>query len=526
MPCQTARKRGSAGGPRAGFVAWLVLVPAPVLGQVRFEEVARERGIGPHRPTPGMGTGVAVADFDQDGDLDFFLPQGEGTPDRLYRNRGDGNYEEIAAAIGLASTDSHRNALWFDYDGDGDLDLLVGGNDIRAKGEGQRPPLTLYERLASGQFVDVTRQFDLILPALETPAHFGGFSAGDLDRDGDLDLVVCIWGGRSRLFMNNRGRFVDRTRSSRVFSGTRTLPGDFEWQPLLHDFDGDGLQDIYLAVDFAPNRLMLNRGDGSFVDVAPHTGAANDMNDMGLTLGDYDGDGDFDLYVTNIDFFNTATGHNVLLKNRSESGSLRFVEVSKRSGVYAGGWGWGTTFLDVDNDTRLDLAATNGMPRTVYEDDVSRMFMNPGLQPVRFVDQAQTFGFADARIGSSLVAFDSDRDGDLDLLQTCMEGGPLRLLETELVTPARANHWLVVRPRMQDGGNRFAIGARVEVQVGPRRFIRLITAGTSFMGQEPAEAFFGLGLAERADEVRVFWPDGRRSLRQDVPADGVIVMHD
>ena len=473
-----------------------------------------------------MGTGVAVADFDDDGDLDFFLPQGEGTPDRLYRNRGDGHYEEVAAALGLASTHSHRNALWFDYDGDGDLDLLVGGNDIRAKGEGQRPPLTLYERASSGQFVDVTRQVNLILPALETPAHFGGFAAGDLEGDGDLDLVVCVFGGRSRLFLNEAGRFLDRTRSSHVFSGTRALPGDFEWQSLLHDFDGDGLQDIYLAVDFAPNRLMLNRGEGSFVDVAPHTGAANDMNDMGLALGDYDGDGDFDLYVTNIDFFNTAPGHNVLLKNRSETGSLRFVEVSERSGVHAGGWGWGTTFVDVDNDTRLDLAATNGMPRTVYEQDLSRLFMNLGEQPVRFLDRAQPFGFADMRVGSSLVAFDSDRDGDLDFLQTCMEGGPVRLLETQLVTPARANHWLVIRPRMQAGGNRFAIGARVEVRVGRRRMLRLITAGTSFMGQEPAEAFFGLGASDRVDEVRVFWPDGRLSRRLDLPADRVIVVRD
>ncbi|NOT01182.1 MAG: hypothetical protein HOP29_11195 [Phycisphaerales bacterium] len=482
---------------------------------IQFVDVSAARGILPYSITTGHGGGAAAADYDNDGDVDLFIPNDAGVADQLYRNLGNGQFEEIAAAAGVASMNANRTGLWIDYDGDRDLDLLVGNDVI-----GHPTVFRLYRQESPTQFTDVTVAAGLMLPmpadaqALQ-PQHFSGPCAGDFNRDGYVDLFVPFWNSRSRVLLNNgNGAFVEVSGTCGV--GLAAMWGH---QAVFVDFDEDGWGDFYESIDYGPNRYWRNQTDGTFVDVAPATGMANAMHDMGVSLGDYDNDGDFDIYVTNIDY--NVNFHNVLLRNDSSGGTLEFREVSAASGVDHGGWGWGATFFDADADGWLDIAATNGWKAgEEFINDQSKFFQNPGAPPFVFSDESVAVGFNDTFWGAALIAFDYDRDGDLDLVQAC-RGGPLRLLENQsTLPPGQQQHYLVVQPRT-GGLNHFAIGAVVRIQAGGLNQMRLIAAGTSYLGQEPAEAYFGLGAANVVDVVEVTFPDGLVTVLNNVAADQV-----
>jgi hypothetical protein len=535
-PAQGARRKIMSGRFFAVLISSLSVWPA--LGQpAPFVDVSAQRGIGPFQSEAGRGAGAAADDYDGDGDVDIFAPQAAGLPHLLYRNLGDGTFEEIAGQVGLGSTMSGRNALWFDYDGDGDQDLLVANDDLV-----NASSLTLYRQDSSGQFEDVT-----VAAGMWTPPncyipgcpnyHWAGICAGDINNDGYLDVYTAQYlPGPAHLFLNTgRGSFQNIGASSGVGVYAPQDP-HFLHQSVMADFNKDGWIDIYVAVDVGanggdPNHLWINQQDNTFEDMAPQAGLDNAMDDMGIALGDYDNDGDLDVYVTNI--FHDGE-HNVLFRNDSVAGQLDFTEVSFALGVAEGGWGWGTTFMDIDLDGDLDLAATNGWRSGKWTSDPSRFFTNLGGTFQAFADHSDEVDFNDTDWGSALVAADFDRDGDLDLLQACVtfydnvtglptQFGPLRLRDNPQRQEGPPNHYLVVQPR-QPGPNHRAIGAVVHVEAGGRSMMRLITAGTSYLGQEPAEAFFGLGTAALADTVTVQWPDGDTSTVQNVAADQILTI--
>lgn len=509
--------------------SWVIVaVIDSAQAQMSYVDDNATAGIQEFHMESGMGGGIVAADYDDDGDIDLFVPNGLGYPDQLYRNNGSGQFDEIALEAGVASTASSRVALWVDYNGDARLDLVVVG-DCWAYPPSCRPSITVYKQNPQGTFDDVTDETDIVNPFaylsdVNRDAHYSGISAGDINNDGYLDLVFAIWNGSSVLLLNDGdGTFTDISVSSNVGDGENTV-----WQYIMHDFDGDGLLDIYASVDMDADRLYINQGDNTFVDIAASAGVDHEATDMGVTLGDYDNDDDMDIFITNI-ISETVPTENVLYRNDTLNMTVQFQEMAVSAGVSETGWGWGCTFLDGNNDGLLDLAATNGyfsdQPIFPFTHDPSYFFLNQGGGPVTFADVSDDVGFNDTFWGSSLIAIDYNRDGHLDLVQTTQElvfaepfsDSQLRLLKNVPDASTDLNNYIVIKPRMT-GNNHRAIGATVHVDAGGASLMRLITAGTSFMGQEPAESHFGLGSATSVDLLTIKWPDGTESSFADVPA--------
>ncbi|MEM8711424.1 MAG: VCBS repeat-containing protein, partial [Planctomycetota bacterium] len=320
-------------------VAFLTLSAPLASGQSLLVEVGAPRGIEPFTRAPGLSAGLAAEDFDGDGDVDLFVPNGLGAVDQLYVNDGSGRFTESAASLGLAHRGNHRAGLWFDADGDGDLDLATVGDcyeSVPCTGESS---VRLHRQRADGTFEEMTGAAGLTGDLnLRPDTHVGGIAAGDVDGDGDLDLLVVFWEGFAHLFMNDgTGRFTDE-------SGPRGLRLEQNhWQPVMFDFSGDGHLDIFQAVDFTANRFWVNQGDATFLDEAPALGMDNAFNEMGVHLGDPDRDGDLDLYVTNIF---TPFGRRNLFYARGPA-PMQFTEMSAALGIDDSGCGWGTSFADL-----------------------------------------------------------------------------------------------------------------------------------------------------------------------------------
>jgi hypothetical protein len=513
---------------RSGLALLLTLAAPPAASTLL--EVGAQRGVQPYVMARVMGGGVAASDVDGDGDVDFFVPNAEDVADQFYLNQGGGQFAEQAASSGLASLLRSRAGLWMDIDSDHDLDLVVAGDCFgewalepgSVPCRPNRPMLRLFRQDPGRVFVDITAGSGLEQDAglFENGHHRAGLASGDLDGDGDLDLYAAHWYGPSKLYFNDgAGHFTDVTVSSGVHR-----PGTAQWQPVIFDIDGNGHQDIFVAVDFTENFLFMNQGNGQFVDAATDAGVAQTWNDMGVAVGDYDNDGDFDLYVTHV-HERSPGEHNTLLRNDSTPGHPVFTDVADLVGVADTSWGWGATFADADLDGDLDLFATNGFAASdgaQYPTDPSKAFRNDGAA---FADVSDAWGFNDTLWGSSLVCFDLEGDGKPDLLQTTKvhpTPGPLRMLTNALPGPGG---FLRVVPR-QTAGNTQAIGAVITIRHGATQQHRLVTAGISFMGQEPAEAHFGLGANQRVDEVRIRWPHGGETVRRSVPAGRSVLIHD
>lgn len=479
--------------------------------------------------------GAAAADYDNDGWIDLFIPNGAGFPNHLYHNQGDGTFAEVAASAGVTMTaDEGVAGLFFDYDGDGWLDLYVA---VAAPHTLPRPESTqarLFRNLRDGTFKDVTDGSGITAypyRALEDQPFSvpGSVAAADLDMDDDLDLYVCYWADADRLLRNNGdGTFTDVAQDAGIYDDASD-----SWQVVFDDFDRNGLPDIFVMTDFDDNRLYLNQGELKFVEQARSAGLHLDFNEMGAALGDYDRDGDLDIYISNIERpfgGDPLTRWNTLMRNDSSAGEIAYTDVAPALGVHVAGYAWGVTFLDYDNDGWLDIAATNGSPfnsEPGYHRDVAKLWRNLGFaegDPATFEDTSVAAGFNDTRSGRTVIGFDYDRDGDVDLFVTNYDdrrspdaGKPILYRNDG----GNSRNWIGVRPRMESN-NTHAIGTRVLVTVGDGKQLRPITAGTSFLGQEPAEAIVGIGDAERVDEIRVIWPDGLQQAMLNERANNMI----
>jgi hypothetical protein len=411
----------------------------------------------------GVGTGVAWGDYDNDGDLDVYVSNCYST-NKLFRNEGGGIFTD-ATTSPLDDPDCSYGVAWGDYDNDGDLDLYVANCGTANR---------LFRNDGGGNFSEATSG-----PLGDTACGIA-VAWGDFDNDNDLDIFL-VNGDSCKYFRNEgSGVFVDATTGPLSCSGENTGVA-------CADYDNDGDLDIYVVNGATyPNKLLRNDGNGVFTDVT--SGPLGDMGSArGVAWGDYDNDGDLDVYFANYNYGNK------LLRN---DGGGTFTDVTTTV-LADGGNPTNVAWGDYDNDGDLDLfvAKTN----VVFQGAI-KLFRNDGGGV--FVD-ATSGALADTGIwfGNSLGDF--DKDGDLDLY-VANAGGSNRLLMNQ---KGSSNHWLHVN-LVGVTSNRSAIGARVRAVSGTLSQIREISGGSGYLSQNSLTVEFGLGTRTVVDTLEIRWPSG------------------
>jgi hypothetical protein len=439
-------------------------------GAGRFTETTASAGLqGSGDPAVAglsYGMGVAAADYDNDGAADVLLTSVGGV--RLFRNAGKGRFTEVTAKAGLGGRRAFStSAMWFDYDKDGRLDLIVC-NYV------QWTPET-----------DIFCSADGKAKSYCTPEAYRGSTSWLYRNKGD-------------------GTFEDVTAKAGLFDVTSKSLG-----VTLLDYDQDGWPDVFVANDTQPNKLYRNNRNGTFTELGLKAGVAFSEEGraragMGVDAADLDGSGRPAVAVTNFSgemlglFRPDATGIYQDSAPRSDVGRATRQTL-----------GWGCFFFDVDLDGEQDLLVVNGRLDPIRgaaagTSDMPHLFLNAGG---RFTDVARSVGdaFAQPKMGRGAAFADVDGDGDLDTVVTT-NGGPVHLYRTDLQAPHRS-----VRLRLiGTASNRDGIGARVTARVGKASASRMVRTGSSYLSQSELPLTFGLGGAPQAEDVTVQWPSGRR----------------
>jgi enediyne biosynthesis protein E4 len=552
--------------------AVLINVPAPFAAEPLFVEVAAEVGLkfthvngatGQYYMPEQMGPGAALIDYDNDGDLDVFLVQGAaldppgkgGSSDmptcRLFRNdtainsagRRQVRFTDVTGESGLALHTYGMGVAVVVGNGDGYMDLFVTsfGRD------------KLYRNSGKGIFTDVTDVAGVSDDLWSTSAAFV-----DYDRDGHLDLFVANYldftvtgnkacqdsvGARDycsprnyrpvpdRLYRNlGNGKFANVTESAGISKADGAGLG-----VSIGDYNADGWLDVYVANDANANQLWINRHDGTFGDEGMLSGSAvnaagNPEGSMGIASGDFDQDGDEDIFITNIIGETFAFYEN--------DGRGNFEDVRNKVGLAAptaAFTGFGTDWFDYDNDGWLDLFVANGAVNIIEAQRgqptpfrmKNQLFRNSGKG--RFEETSAVAGpaFARAEISRAAAFGDVDNDGDVDILVT-NNGGPVRLLLNQARGEGAAQkpdaHFLQIRLE-QPGTNRSAFGAWVGVERAGRPTLwRRVKTDGSYLAANDPRLHFGLGASAAIDAVVVQWPDGKSERWKGLSADRLLTL--
>jgi tetratricopeptide (TPR) repeat protein len=514
--------------------------------------------------------GIACGDVDNDGYDDLYVCQPSGLPNRLFRNRGDGTFQDITDEAGVGVLDNTPCALFADVDNDGHQDLLV----VRATG-----PL-LFLNQGNGRF---RLKPDAFRFASEPQGTFTGAAFGDYDRDGWLDVYFCLYsyyqgldqyrfptpyydaqnGPPNFLFRNNRGTtFLDVTAQAGLNQNNNRYSFDCHWV----DYNNDGWSDLYVVNDFGRKNLYRNNRDGTFTDVAEEAGVLDIGPGMSACWFDYDNDGWFDVYVS--DMWEAAglrismqesfskdmpSPVHALYRRHAKGNSLfrnlangRFEDRSALAGVERSGWSWSNHAWDFDHDGFLDLYIANGMISGPRKQDLESFFWRQVVsnsplakQPSRRYEQGWnainemirsdgtwagyqrnvfylnnrdgTFAYCAGALGLDYLddsrAFalaDYDHDGRLEVFLKNRTGPQLRLLRCEMENLGNS---IAFRLRGTKS-NRDAIGAVITLETAQGRQMRVLQAGTGFCSQHSKEVFFGLGKNSLPVRARILWPSG------------------
>jgi len=518
--------------------------PTPAPQIVNFVDIAKKAGLTAPNVFGGVdtkkyiiettGNGVAIFDYDNDGWPDIFLvngtklegfPAGKGPTNRLYRNNHDGTFTDVTAKAGLTATGWGQGVCVGDYDNDGWEDLYItyyGKN-------------RLYHN-DHGVFTEVAEKAGVAGSGKEWGT---GCAFVDYDRDGQLDLMVanyvdfdlasapapgdrptCIWkgvpvmcgprglAGSKNILYHNRGNgtFEDVTTKAHIDK----TDGHYAFSVSTFDFDEDGWPDIFVACDSTPSILYRNNHDGTFTDVAVTAGAAfnedgREQAGMGSTIADYNGDGHLDIFKTN---FSDDTS--TLYKNNAD-GTFNEATSAAGLGLYTQYLGWGTMFLDIDNDGWPDLILVNGH---VYPEVDSQHLGSSYKEPRivfhnngdgTFTDISASAGPAVTTLASSrgLAVGDLWNDGRMSAVINNMNAAP-SLLANQV---HNASHWIAIHT-VGTKSNRDGIGARIRVKAAARMLVDEVRSGSSYISNSDMRVHFGLGKADKIEWVEIRWPSG------------------
>lgn len=485
--------------------------------------------------------GVAAADFNHDGLTDLFVVRGDLGPHLLYRNDGNNQFTEMAADVGLDIKEHMGCGPTFaDVDGDGDVDLFIGGI------EGHRSYLMLNTLSDKGDrlFVDATEQWGLNSLAAD---HTISSSFGDYDGDGWVDLFLAHWGTPARiekqhLFRNNAGTgFINVTQtvglaeeiiSEPTNNATLGNQHDYSFLATFADINNDHYTDLLMVSDFGTSKVFLNTGAGGFYTA--NESAIKDENGMGSAVGDIDNDGDLDWFVSAIFTFDSP-GNRLYLNQVNQAGfNQLFSDVTTSLELQDGGWGWAACMADFNLDGYLDIFHANGWDAALidldFSKDRSRLFLSSGQEntdasrstELRFDESARSNGIVSTQQGRSVVCFDSDNDGDVDIFVLGTGIEPVEFYQNNMSVAGTRNSLTI---QLQGRSpNTQAVGARVFVRTGSVEQMREVHVGSNFTSQNPVEQVFGVGSSESVDEVVVAWPDGRRSSQRNVSVNQALVL--
>lgn len=495
--------------------------------------------VGRYHVFEPMSAGLALFDYDSDGDIDVYFLNGATdnspakTPARnaLYRNDGNWRLTDVTDVAGVGDTHFGLGVTVGDYDNDGDPDLFLNNHG----------PVVLYRNNGDGSFTDVTRAAGLT----GDTAMGAGSNFLDCDGDGDLDLYVShyvsilrelekpatrggypvYFGPGTELFGNTRdclyrnngdGTFTDITAAAGLGELTGAGMGT-----ICGDYDNDGDTDILVANDMSPNFLLVNDGTGRFEDGGLMAGMAfdqhgEDYGSMAPELGDYDNDGWLDLHVTSYQEQSA-----LLYRNLGDGG---FEEVTSLTGAGLGTitqttWGNGLVDFDADGDRDLFIACGHIQPnveaydqRTRYE-QANMLFENLGHGRFANISSKSGDGMHVQRASRGIGCDDLDNDGDVDvvILNSRSEPTFLRNETTEL------GHWLQIQLRGVKT-NRDGVGAQVRVFAGDHMLLDEVHSGRAYQSYYGSRLYFGLGSQDRVDRIEVRWIGGGQDVYREIAA--------
>ena len=536
------------------FLIILLICVSPLLPStaIQFVDVTEEAGInfrhvngaeGAYHLPETLGAGGAFFDADNDGFLDIYLvnsgywnepPSAKQAMSALYRNNRDGTFTDITTTARVANLGNYgQGAACADYDNDGNVDLYVTNFGTNV----------LYRNNGDGIFTDVTVSAGVGDPGWSSSACFL-----DYNSDGHLDLFVvnylvysldvtylpCGEGGThtychpslfegapDRLYRNNGdGTFTDVSQAS----GVSGIGGLFHGKGLgvvSADFNNDGAPDLYVANDDTRNDFFYNNGDGTFSEISLLAGCAYSFNGvaqagMGVAAGDYNSDGLFDIFVTNLSYETNALYRN--------NGDGTFTDViyeahlGKESYLYVG---FGTGFLDADNDGWLDLFIANGHIIDNIEDthDIltyrqpDQLFRNKGDGTFQEVSESVGAYFQHVTVSRGALFGDYDNDGDVDML-VAQSNAPVTLLQNATKTQ---NNWVSIKT-VGVVSNRDGIGTRVTVTAGEHTQTQEVHPGASYMSSHDPRCYFGFGTHTTVDRLELRWQSGVVQIFENLPA--------
>jgi enediyne biosynthesis protein E4 len=552
--------KGLLARPRRWVVTTLIFCAFgfPLLGTklthqkpIEFVEVTADAGItfrhvnassGEKYYVETIGAGCAFLDYDNDGFLAIYLVNGAVLPGfrtekpiigALYKNKQDGTFIDVTSSAKVGAEGIYGMGVAAgDYDNDGNVDMYITGF-----GRGM-----LYHNQGHGTFVDVTESSHVL-----NQGKWGTSAAFlDYDRDGYLDLFVGNYvdfeptrniycgdvkkgrhtychpiqykGTASALYHNNRdGTFTDVSQNAGVANPEGKALG-----VVASDLDGDGWLDIVVANDGVANNLYHNNGDGTFKDVGPFSGAAYSADGMaragmGVDAADFDHDGDPDILITNFSLEGAA-----LYRNGSDN---LFTDVTFQTGLREATFmftGWGTKFLDYDNDGDLDVFIANGHPEnSIHDLDRSLTYEQPKLllenRNGEFVDVSRNSARGLLQAAGRGAAFgDYDNDGDIDMLVANCNQQPNLLRNS-----GGGNNWVKLK-LTGSKSNRDAVGAKIKMVAGNLVRTEEVKGGSSFLSAHDLRVNFGLGTRTQVDTFEIQWPSGTVQKLKGIKANQIV----